>query len=224
MGVRFEGTLTYHIFPGPPKYEDVRKGDSPEPTYILKSDNLFCAIGDESLDQVETFDQIQIFPEPGTAIQALWKDLRRLVGQRVRVEGARAFGRHTGHHHAPLMLPISKISVAYDPTKSYGTPQTTVEAFYLALGAGDGREATRFLIPNLRSSGPLSASAITAFYSGQIEPLTLVDVTPIHSDEYRVRYTYLAAGQQRCDGESLVRTINVGGLNFIGRIKAVKGC
>jgi hypothetical protein len=139
---RFEGTLTYHIFPGPPKYEDVRKGDSPEPTYILKSDNLFCAIGDESLDQVETFDQIQIFPEPGTAIQALWKDLRRLVGQRVRVEGARAFGRHTGHHHAPLMLPISKISVAYDPTKSYGTPQTTVEAFYLALGAGDGREAT----------------------------------------------------------------------------------
>jgi len=110
-------------------------------------------------------------------MQTLWRELRRLVGQRVHVEGTGAFGRHTGHHHAPLMLPISKISVAYDPTKSYGTPLTTVEAFYLALGAGNGEEATRFVIPEKRTSGPLSATAISGFYSALVEPLILVDVT-----------------------------------------------
>ena len=29
----FQGILNYRIFPGPPNYEDVRKGDTPEPTY-----------------------------------------------------------------------------------------------------------------------------------------------------------------------------------------------
>ena len=34
----FEGTLTFHIFGGPPYYGGVRLGDTPEPTYILKLD------------------------------------------------------------------------------------------------------------------------------------------------------------------------------------------
>ena len=222
--ISFEGTLTYHIFPGPPEYEDVRKGDAPEPTYILKLDNPICATGDEFLDQRNTFDQIQVFPDSDKAVQALGRDLRRLVGQRVHIDGTGAFGRHTGHHHAPLMVPISRISVAYGSNRSDRTPLTTVEAFYIALGAGNGEEATRFVIPEKRSAGPLSATVITGFYSGLVEPLTLVDVIPIRSDEYRVRYTYVAPGRRRCDGESLVRTVNIGGLNLIASIKAINGC
>jgi hypothetical protein len=34
----FEGTLGFRIFPGPPNFIDVRKGDTPEPSYILKLD------------------------------------------------------------------------------------------------------------------------------------------------------------------------------------------
>ena len=30
----FEGTLSFSIFAGPPNYDDVRKGDVPEPGYI----------------------------------------------------------------------------------------------------------------------------------------------------------------------------------------------
>ena len=74
----FEGTLNYRIFPGPPNYEDVRKGDTPEPTYILKLDDAICATGDEFVDQNVKFDSIQIFPESGKAAQALWRDLRGL--------------------------------------------------------------------------------------------------------------------------------------------------
>jgi hypothetical protein len=220
----FEGTLNYRIFAGPPNYEDVRKGDTPEPTYVLKLDEPICATGDEFVDQNVKFDRIQIFPESGKAGQALWRDLRSLIGQRVVVAGGGAFGRHTGHHHAPLMLPIANISAAFDPTKSHGTSMTTVQGFYLALSAGNGEEAVKFVVPEKRSSGPLSAIAIRNFYSNLVEPLTLIDVVPTRPDEYRVRYTYVAPSRGRCDGEALVRTTKLNGLNLIDSIKAISGC
>ena len=221
----FEGMLTYRIFAGPPNYEDVRKGDAPEPTYILTLTEPICASGDEFVDPNDKFDQVQIFPgSSDKAAQALSRDLRRLVGKRVAVEGASPFGAHTGHHHAPLVLPITRISVASDPAESYGTAMTTVQAFYAALGAGNGEEAVKFVIPNKRSSGPLSATAISKFYGSLADPLTVVDVVAVRSGEYRVRYRYVAPGPRRCDGESIVRTIKVGGSNLIESIKAVSGC
>src|SRR5437667_10051914 len=72
----FEGTLNYRIFPGPPNYEDVRKGDTPEPTYILKLEETICATGDEFLDHKVKFECIQIFPESGNAGQTLRRDPR----------------------------------------------------------------------------------------------------------------------------------------------------
>jgi hypothetical protein len=222
----FEGMLTYRIFAGPPNYEDVRKGDAPEPTYILTLTEPICASGDEFVDPNDKFDQVQIFPGSSdkAAAHALSRDLRRLVGKRVVVEGASPFGAHTGHHHAPLVLPITRISVASDPAESYGTAMTTVQAFYAALGAGNGEEAVKFVIPNKRSSGPLSATAISKFYGSLADPLTVVDVVAVRSGEYRVRYRYVAPGPRRCDGESIVRTIKVGGSNLIESIKAVSGC
>ena len=113
----FEGTLNYRIFVGPPNYEDVRKGDTPEPTYILTLAEPICANGDEFVDPRDKFDQVQIFPESSDkAAPALSRDLRRWIGKRVVVEGASPFGAHTGHHHAPLMLPITRIALASVPT------------------------------------------------------------------------------------------------------------
>jgi Domain of unknown function (DUF4431) len=112
----FEGTLSYRIFAGPPNYEDVRKGDTPEPTYILMLAQPICASGDEFVDPGGKFNLVQIFPGASDeAARALSKDLRRLVGKRVLVEGTSPFGAHTGHHHAPLMLPITRISIASTP-------------------------------------------------------------------------------------------------------------
>jgi hypothetical protein len=58
----FEGILNYRIFAGPPNYEDVRKGDAPEPTYILTLTEPICASGDEFVDPGDKFHQVQIFP------------------------------------------------------------------------------------------------------------------------------------------------------------------
>jgi hypothetical protein len=122
------------------------------------------------------------------------------------------------------MLPITRIAIASDPEESYGTAMTTVQAFYAALGAGNGEEAAKFVIPRKRSSGPLSATAISKFYGNLAEPLTLVDVVAVRSGEYRARYQYVASGSRRCDGESIVRTTRAGGVNLIESIKAVSGC
>jgi hypothetical protein len=221
----FEGILTFHIFGGPPYNGGVRLGDTPEPTYILKLDDVICATGDEWVDPNNPIDRIQIFPEfSNTENRELSNDLRRLVGERVRVEGKSPFGAETGHHHAPLLLPITQLVTASDPTEAYGTAMTTVQAFYLALAAGNGDEAASFVVSQKRLVGPLSANAITSFYRNLEEPLTLIDVVPIHADEYRVRYTFVDRAPRRCDGVAIVQTTQVRGENLIASIKALNGC
>jgi hypothetical protein len=207
----FEGRLTYQIFPGPPNYEDIRKGDTPEPTYLLILGNPICVVGDDFLDPNTSIDRIQVYPsELGPSGRTVSNDLRHLIGQRVVIEGTSAFGAHTGHHHAPLLMPTARVTVASDPTSAYGTSMTVVQAFYLALGAGRGDEAAQFVVPEKRSSGPLSAAAISEFYSKLVEPLSTLDIVPVHTDGYRVRYTYVAPGPRRCNGEALVRTTKIG--------------
>src|SRR5262245_13139007 len=108
----FQGTLSHQIFPGPPNFEDVRKGDAREPAYILTLDAPACAVGDDFLNASESFDCIQLLPNDARPDPALSRTLQRLVGKRVSVEGASAFGAHTGHHHAPLLVSVKNITAA----------------------------------------------------------------------------------------------------------------
>ena len=108
----FQGTLSHQIFPGPPNFEDVRKGDAREPAYILTLDAPACAVGDDFLNASESFDRIQLLPNDARPDRALSRKLRRLVGKRVSVQGASAFGAHTGHHHAPLLVSVKNITAA----------------------------------------------------------------------------------------------------------------
>ena len=62
----FEGTLNYRIFAGPPNYEDVRKGDTPEPTYILTLAEPICASGDEFSIRATSSVTFRFFPSPPT--------------------------------------------------------------------------------------------------------------------------------------------------------------
>jgi hypothetical protein len=105
--------LTHKVFPGPPNYQDVRKGDKPETAYVLELARSICISGDQFIDQNTKIDRIQIFPEyADRKNEALWSALRNLVGKSVVVEGKSPFGAQTGHHHAPLLLPITAITRA----------------------------------------------------------------------------------------------------------------
>jgi Domain of unknown function (DUF4431) len=196
-----------------------------EPTFILNLDTPICATGDDYVSPDKRVEKIQVYPaESGVTGLILSRDLRRFVGKRVVVEGNSPFGAHTGHHHASLLLPITKVAIPFDPTKGYGTAMTTVQGFYMALAAANGEEASRFIVPEKRSSGVFSPTAITNFYGKLIFPLTLIDIVPVGSDQYRVHYSYVASGTGRCNGESIVRTVKVNGMNLIESIRAVSEC
>ena len=220
-----EGTLTFQVFGGPPYNGGVNKGDTPEPSYILKLENPVCATGDDFVDANAKVDQVQVFSGDDNAAQ-LYNTLKRLVGRKVRVEGKSAFGAHTGHHHAPLLLPIASVVETSDPKEADGGGLAAVQAFYLALAEGKGEEASRLVVPDKRASGPFSARALTAFYSLQHfdEPLALLEVKRSGADEFWVRYTFVSAGDHRCDGAATVRTVAVNGEKLISAIKALNGC
>lgn len=73
-------------------------------------------------------------------------------------------------------------------TEAEADAADTVRAFYSALGAGDGASAARFVIPAKRGSGPLSAGALTRYYSSFRRPLRVRRIVPVNADTVRVAY------------------------------------
>ncbi len=97
--VELSGKLVRRVFPGPPNYEDVKKGDAAEQGFYLELEKPICASGGK-------------WPEHGTVtsarIQLVLDDagydrLRPSLNRRVKVKGS-LFPSLTGHHHAPLLL------------------------------------------------------------------------------------------------------------------------
>lgn len=212
------GHLTHRIFAGPPNFEDVQKGDSPEPGYVLKLDEAICLTGDEFADPSIMFDEVQLVPGETND-----RELSRLRDTDVYVDVVNPMPAMTGHHHRPLLVWVKSISSARDITESYGTAGTTVEAFYAALRSGDGILAASFVIPEKTKKGPFSPAALTSFYGSLSEPITLIDIRRIHDSRFRVRY-HFRSGKKSCDGAATITTVKRSGRDFIESIGAENGC
>jgi hypothetical protein len=78
-----------------------------EQAYVLRLRSDACLEGSGEFDGVERTNRIHVFAMD----DALRKRLRSLVGQLVRVTGE-PFGEHTAHHHAPIVLRVSRIERA----------------------------------------------------------------------------------------------------------------
>lgn len=100
------GLLTMRIFAGPPNYESIAGGDAEERTYILELPARLCANDGEFIENSTKFDRVQI----GTSDPALIRVLNASIGSQVTVHGE-AFGAHTGHHHAPLVILADQVTV-----------------------------------------------------------------------------------------------------------------
>lgn len=219
------GTLTYRIFAGPPEFEDVRKGDLPEPGYILKLDRPVCAEGDEDVDPATMVDRVQVYiAEQGKEADRLQADVTRLKGQKVVVRIASLGGAITGHHHAPLIAALRSIEALADADAIPPRSKAVVKAFYEVLSAGAGEEAARFVVPGKRRSGPLSPEALSRFYDGLEVRLELRGIESRGPYEHLVRYRYKAPGRPLCDGRALVTTTSVGAAALIAGIRALDGC
>jgi outer membrane biosynthesis protein TonB len=100
----------------------------------------------------------------------------------------------------------------------------TVQAFYSALSAGDGASAARFVIPAKRGSGPLSAGALTRYYSSFRRPLRLRRVVPVNADTVRVAYDYVLADGRVCRGQAAVDVVHRGGRSLVSGIRTRGPC
>lgn len=213
------GELVYTILPGPPNYEDVQAGDTPEPTYLLHLDAPICITdGGDFADPDHRFGSVHVVPGDATG-----RLIGMFVGRRVTIAFSDRWAAHTGHHKAPLVAVASAIAEAEDPTSEYGTSATVVRAFYLALRAGAGEVASSFVIPEKQAEGPLSASSLSAFYGRMEEPLELLGIEPISDRDHLVRYRFRKGGNV-CAGRAEVRTVERKGRNYIERIMAFDGC
>lgn len=217
---KLEGMLVAVIFAGPPNYEDVQKGDSPEPGYILHLPKNICIEGDDFADPTNSFNEVQLFADS----EAVSRELQKHQNARVAVNLNDAFAAHTGHHHRPLVARVSSVSpTVNDITDEYGSAATMVRAFYYALSQGNGEVASNYIISEKRSKGPFSAESITSFYSSLDKPLELISLVPLDPDTFDVRYTFRSTAGT-CDGHSTVKTTMRNGRFYIQSIKSLNGC
>ena len=217
---KLEGMLIAVIFAGPPNYEDVQKGDSPEPGYILRLPNNVCIEGDDFADPKISFNEVQLFADS----ESVSRELQRYQNDSVVVTVNDAFAAHTGHHHRPMVARVISVSpTVNDITDEYGSAATTVRAFYYALSQGNGEAASSYIISEKRSKGPFSAKSITKFYSSLDKPLELISLAPSGPDTFDVRYTFRSKAGS-CDGQATVRTTLRNERFYIQSIKSLKGC
>jgi hypothetical protein len=99
-----------------------------------------------------------------------------------------------------------------------------VSAFYAALGRGDGGSAARLVIPSKRASGPLSAGALTRYYSSFRRPLRLRDATAIDGDTVQVTYDYVLPDGRTCQGRASVEVVGSGEETLIRSIRTQGPC
>ena len=100
----------------------------------------------------------------------------------------------------------------------------TVQAFYSALGAGDGASAARLVVPAKRRSGPLSAGALTRYYSSFRRPLRLRRIVPVNGDTVRVTYDYVLADGRLCRGQAAVDVVHRDGRSLVSGIRTRGPC
>jgi hypothetical protein len=100
----------------------------------------------------------------------------------------------------------------------------TVRAFYGALSAGDGNSAAQLVVPGKRRSGPLSAGALSRYYSSFRRPLRLRSVAPVDANTVRVTYDYVLADGRECRGQAAVDIVQRDGRSQIRGIRTRGPC
>jgi hypothetical protein len=100
----------------------------------------------------------------------------------------------------------------------------TVRAFYSALSAGDGGSASQLVVPAKRRSGPLSAGALTRYYSSFRRPLRVRRIDAVDGDTVRVAYDYVLADGRLCRGTAAVDVVPSGDGGLVSGIRTQGPC
>jgi len=108
--VTLSGSLARKTFPGPPNYENIRKGDRPEMSWFLELPTATCVNEDAAEPDLnpaqKAIKEIQLVLQPEQYTQH-----SALVGKKVVATGT-LFGKRTAHHHTPVLLTVRTLAGA----------------------------------------------------------------------------------------------------------------
>ncbi len=108
--VELHGTVKRVVFPGPPNYESVEKGDEPEPYWVLFVPKAICVQGNPK-DEFNSETEKNV-----RSLQLMdvdYKKDRSLLEKSVVVKGT-LMHSYTGHHHTPVLVQVTGIEKAPD--------------------------------------------------------------------------------------------------------------
>ena len=106
--VSLTGTLRSQVFPGPPNYESIKRGDGKETAIILTLAAPVCTTGNDpqGIDVPESaIRDVQLV----VIKDAHWPAVHRLMGKRAIVTGT-LFHAHTGHHRTKVLLTVASLN------------------------------------------------------------------------------------------------------------------
>jgi hypothetical protein len=104
--VTLTGRVSSHVFPGPPNYESIKRGDRKETAIILTLAAPICVEGsDDPTDRPEdnVRDLQLLINKP-----ADWKVVDERLGKRVTVTG-HLFHATTGHHRTKVLFDVKDV-------------------------------------------------------------------------------------------------------------------
>jgi hypothetical protein len=96
------GKLHRETFPGPPNFENIAAGDTPETGFYLTLKPPVCTSAAAGTDDT-AFDSVTEVQLVLTEKQ--YAELRPKLGKEVRLQG-QLFSAFTGHHHAKVLLEV----------------------------------------------------------------------------------------------------------------------
>ena len=86
------------------RFTDVDYGNRVEVAFILNLAKLACLEGEDEYEKIDSTLKIHVF----SMDKAIDHSLRANIGRRVRVLGW-AFGEHTAHHRAPIVMRVTAV-------------------------------------------------------------------------------------------------------------------
>jgi len=103
--VTLSGRLSRQTFPGPPNYQNVRKGDAREVVWLLNLSSPICVLGNGEAEEEKNVSELQL---AFTAPEEQYRQYRPLLGRKVSVYGT-LFHSHTGHHRTRVLVSVNSV-------------------------------------------------------------------------------------------------------------------
>lgn len=113
--VILRGKISRKTFAGPPNYESVKEGDTPESYWILHLSKLICVNADEKIIDGEKWEK-KISSLQLILSGEQYAQYKGLLAKRVEVRG-KLMHAHSGHHRTNVLLTVTEIKSVQESLK-----------------------------------------------------------------------------------------------------------